>query len=276
MADSPILTPTVIAYLENFAPATLARIMLSFVPLYTMCSSKIRGCHKIASFGSGSSTHEAILALLYPEAEVNCYDVSAEYIPAATKVLFEKLPNFKFVPLDPEARLLKGLKKEFDFVLSVQTLEHIEQMEDALATIAACVSPGGYLYVDTPLFHEQPEREPNYEKMMARAWDLHKHYHLGFSRKRMEQRIVQYDFRVEARGYYAYFAGDGSILSFVRRLELGRDSRGAFIPALVNGLTEALSFGERAFRVRIDEIDDLPVTDRVCAAIRVLGKRLAT
>lgn len=260
--------PGLIEFWEGFNIDTLARINLSFLPLVEMLDRNRVRFDTVASFGSGSCTHEVALALL-TGAHVHCYDASAEYIPARTAGYIDRLPQIIFELYD----FTRPLDSTAGLVFSIQTLEHIEDYQAALDGLVRGVAAGGYLYVDTPVFHEEPEREPDIDSHRERAWRNNRHHHLGFSRQRMADRITERGLAVVDSGYYSYKGGDHALMRYIREAQKGIPATGTTIRALNRGLWTALTGSERAYAHMKDAIDSLTLDRRVCYAYRILARR---
>lgn len=259
-----------IEYWQGFHLGTLARINLSFVPLVEMLDRNSVAFRDAASFGSGSCTHEVALALL-SDAQVHCFDATDKYIPEHTRSYLDRLPHVHFQIFD----FTRPPDRDFDLVFSIQTLEHIEDYESAMDDLVRAVRPGGHLYIDTPVFHEEPEREPNIDAHHERAWRNNEHYHLGFSRQRMIERLANRGMEPMDSGYYSYAAGDHALMQYVRESERGQAQRAdpGSIQALSRGLWTALAGCERAYAPMRDQIDSLLLRQRVCFAYRILVRR---
>jgi len=252
---------------SNFGISTLARVNLSFLPFYEMLERKgVRG-GRVASFGSGSCTHEVALALAFPETSVQCYDYTDEYIPAHTAAYIEGSPRLRFDLYD----FSRPPESTFDLVFSIQTLEHIDDFESALDLLVSAVGEGGHLYVDTPLFHEHPEREREYESIKKRHAEVYRHYHVGFSRRLMEQRLQQRGLKIVDSGYYSYVHGDAHVMQAARTIKVKADSASTHLMNVA--LLSALTASEDFYRDKREEIDDLLQANRVCHAYRILAKR---
>lgn len=266
LTDDELLT-----FWSGFHLTTLARLNLSFIPFYEMLWRARARPMTAASFGSGSCTHEIALALTRSEAQISCFDQTDRYIPQWSKEYLSRLPNVNFELFDFSG----PIGRQFDLVFSIQTLEHIEDAEGALAALSDAVAPGGWLYIDTPLFHEHPEREPELERHRERVWRNNSHYHLGFARRRQEERVASRGLTVKASGYYSYVCGDHTIMRYTQESHRGDQAQTTptGIRALNNALWTALVASERAYQPRYEEIDDLLLENRVCFATRVLARR---
>lgn len=262
---------TLIEYWGKFNIATLARINLSFLPMYDFLEKNNIEFSNAASFGSGSCTHEVSLSLLYPDADIYCYDESDRYIPAYSKPYFNNSDRLHFNKFD----FSKSLDRSFDFVFSIQTLEHIEDHIKALDMLCGVVGQDKYLYVDTPLFHENDDAEEDIEALKERAWVIQKHYHLGFSRKLMEKRLEERGFEIIDSGYYSYPGYDQKVMELVRNLYKG--IKAPVEPRVIRDMNDIMQmlllYAEERYQPQRDELDQLPMRKRKCMAYRILAKK---
>jgi 2-polyprenyl-3-methyl-5-hydroxy-6-metoxy-1,4-benzoquinol methylase len=260
-----------VQFWSKFPLASLARINLSFVALWEMLSRHDVRYSDIGSFGAGSCTHEVALALLAEHASVHCYDATDAYIPARTRPYFEDLPQLHFELYD----FSRPLDRQFDLVLTIQMLEQLENVDGALDVLAGAVRPGGHLYIDTSVFHEQPEREAEYDLHKERAWSKNNCHHIGFNRRLMAERLGARGLEVVDAGFYSYVAGDHSVMRYAREREAEAASQAtrSTVRALNRALWTALTGSERAYADRREQVDELLLADRVCFAIRLLARR---
>ncbi len=260
-----------IEHCRNFFVTTLARIALSFVPLIEMLQRNKIEFKECASFGSGSSTHELLLALHYKKSSFWCFDQSDHYIPEYNRELFNRLDNCRFSLYD----FSSSLDKSFDLVFSIQTLEHIEDWERALDIMCDAVRPGGFIYIDTPLFHEIDGIETDIAQRKSDAWEKHRHYHLGFSRSRMEQRLKDRGFTIRDSGFSCYRKFDQAFFLKFRDEPRNIKRKATVDDALylTGGLLQSLCDAEQAFRDIRDDVDSRELGKRDCMAIRVLAQK---
>lgn len=267
-----MMTSDLIEYWSQFHLATLARLLLSWVPMIRLLREVSIDFKTIGSFGSGSCSHEAALGLLLPNTEVFCHDISSKYIPNQTQILFESCKRLHFIEVDCS----KGItSQQFDFVFSIQTLEHIEDYFSALSLMANSVKPGGYLYIDTPHFNERPEFETDIESHRKLAWEKHEHYHLGFSRQATIERIKSLGYTIVNSGYYCYSRFDRIALEGIRR-SLGKNTVKGTKDSIVETIAlfdKSLELAEEFYHDRFDELDTLMLQKRECSAISILARK---
>lgn len=270
-------TRPAIGHMMNFGSKTLIRLLISFVPMADFLHKHRVRPTRIGSFGAGSCSHEAFLADIFPDAQVDCYDRSEKYLPAYTKEKIDSLERMTFTEVMVEDFDWTSRAGAYDFVFSIQTLEHIEDPEVALENLAGTVAPGGWLYIDTPYYSEDASLQtPEYmTKELARQFEAHEHFHLGFSRERMAERIERLGFTVVDAGYSSWKRHDSAFLHLLRGTGAldRRQSDRASILGFLRFIHLLLQSGEASMREEWDTIDSIPHADRPVLAIRVLARR---
>lgn len=205
--------------MAKFQQSTLSRLLLSYVPLIDFMASAEMNPSTIASFGSGSCSHELFLSHAMPNASVYCHDVTDKYIPAYTRdEIIGDGGNIQFCGLDLEEDNARLYHQKFDFVFSIQTLEHIQNYRTFLELLASSVRPGGYLYLDAPYYHMEDDREDpdKLRDARARQWKENEHYYLGFSPAKLAQDPLLSEYEVVRSGYYSFHAGDQAVMRVFR------------------------------------------------------------
>jgi SAM-dependent methyltransferase len=125
------------------------------------------GVRRVLSVGSGEGYHEAYLAARFPDLRVDGVDLT----PAPRDF---GLPNLRFFEADILRPALEG---DYDFVFSIECLEHIEDRETAFRNMASLVRPGGYLYLSVPFASDAERRDPDLARY---AWEVAEHHTLGY------------------------------------------------------------------------------------------------
>lgn len=266
-----------IPFMTKFYADTLARLLLSFMPLYDFLERHSIQPHRIGSFGSGSCAHETFLAKLFLDAQIECFDASEKYIPeyvgremAATGRIAFHETNFDTFDWGP-------LSRRYDFVFSIQTLEHIEDAWTALQNIAGTVANNGLLYIDTPFYSglDENEDKAHLQELQKRQWEKNQHFHIGFSHTEMARRLSGLGFAVVDRGYLSYHGGDARFLHFFRNSELFKGRRADVDTALSLALTllTLLRRNEETHAAQFAEIDRCNYKARPADAMRILLRR---
>jgi SAM-dependent methyltransferase len=107
-----------------------------------------RGPFRLFDAGSGFGQYSYFLARRYPEARIRAVDVKDEQI-ADCREFFGRmhLANIEFGVEDLTEALHTN---EFDVILSVDVMEHIEDDVRVFRNFAAALSPGGVVLINTP------------------------------------------------------------------------------------------------------------------------------
>ncbi|MCK4829835.1 methyltransferase domain-containing protein, partial [bacterium] len=264
-------------HMKHFYADTLSRILLSFIPMVELLKRNEIHPSKLASFGAGSCSHEIFLSLIYDRCTVNCYDASNKYIPEYNKIFIDDNTSVYFDILEFSNFDWNSLNSTFDLVISIQTLEHIINAEEALVNLCKTVSNGGYIYIDTPYYSENESLDdPEYlQKENIRQWDVHSHYHLGFSRNKMEERLLRLGFEIIDSGYYSYVSGDKKFLNFIRQSKIFQKTRAtqSFIIGVTGMYWSLLQNLDRSNQAGIDVHDEGGHLGRPIEAIRILARK---
>ncbi|MER3389596.1 MAG: methyltransferase domain-containing protein [Microcella sp.] len=204
--------------MTKFRYHTLARLLVSFIPMIDFMTKNRIVPKRIGSFGSGSCSHEVFLALIFPHASVSCFDQSRKYVPVFNDDAIKASSLMSFAEVSFEDFNWETTRDAFDFVFSIQALEHVSDPDAALASLAKSVRNSGYLYVDTPFYSEVPRLDdPAYlEAERLRQWNKDGHHHLGFSLSAMARRFAAHDLEVVSSGYSSHRRGDNQLLRYLR------------------------------------------------------------
>lgn len=146
--------------------------------------ARTREVSRVLSIGCGMGYHEAFLAARFPDMQIRATDLK----------LFEdefRLPNLAFEAMNilehPEAG-------DYDFVFSIECLEHIHEYETAFRHMAAKVRPGGWFYLSVPFANVDEQKEPS---LVALAWEHHEHVLPGFDFATLERYFHDAGFDIE-------------------------------------------------------------------------------
>ena len=200
----------------------------------------------VCSMGAGVAYQEAFLAGRLPALEILATDAELKYQPFP-------MPNLRFEQLD----LLEppGAEK-FDFVLSIECLEHIQDYRRAFRNQAARVKPGKYLYISVPFATREEQRDP---ELRRDAWELCEHYTPGFSFEDLDELFAENGLEV----LHASNMFDVDVVLPVRRL------MDTLTPGETERATEALA------RLLLLDVRTRRVTScRQAEGIRYLGRKI--
>jgi hypothetical protein len=266
-----------LSHMEHFRFHTLARILISFVPMIDMMFRNRIELQKIASFGSGTCSHEIFLSTIFKSSFVDCYDVSSSFIPEYNSNYIETEDRISFTESCIEEIDSSKFHEIYDYVFSIQALEHFDDYESAIDNICSTVSKSGYLYIDTPFYSELETQDGQdyIEREHKRQWEKHQHFHLGFSVKDTAKRLSQRGFQVVDYGYSGYREGDSNLLRLLRstktqKSKITKDSALGMILLF----REMLLAHENSYKMQFDKLDSLPHENRIAYAIRVLARKI--
>lgn len=126
---------------------------------------------RIFSIGSGVGYHEAILARLFPSAQVVAIDID-ERAP--------RYPQPNLVSMRMDILSKEGLQVgTADFVYSIECLEHIADDQAAFAAMSRLVAPGGCFYIEVPYANVAERQDPD---LRAHEWKHFEHHTPGYDR----------------------------------------------------------------------------------------------
>ena len=268
-----------VPFMRCFYADTLARLLLSFMPLFDFIERHQIRPNRIGSFGAGSCAHETFLSELFPDAQIDCFDASPSYIPnyVMEKITASEHLNFHVTNFDDFD--WRKLHEQYDFVLSIQTLEHIRDAWAALENMASTVTPGGLLYIDTPFYSGLDENEDqNFLKTQRdRQWKKNQHFHLGFSHTEILRRLKPLGFEIVDCGYLSYHAGDARFMHFFRnsKLFLNQHADADTAIGLAMTLLTLLRRSEQIHSLEFPKIDRCNYEARPSDATRILARKCA-
>ncbi|MEO8756062.1 MAG: methyltransferase domain-containing protein, partial [Casimicrobiaceae bacterium] len=203
---------------------------------------------RVLSVGAGAAFQEAFLAGRFPGMHVLASD-------SEPCLVDYPMPNLAVGRLD----LLAGPgAPEYDFVFSIECLEHIEDFRTAFRNKAARVKPGGFLYISVPFASPDEQRD---EGLRQTAWEQFGHYTPGFTFEDLEELFA-------ANGLEVLHASNMFYCDLVHPLR-----------ALVDHQDEATieSAAGEIVRLYLQDVSDTRVRDSKAAeGIRFLGRKPVT
>ena len=258
-----LLDPLVSAYTpECPEPSVAAAEQLHEIVRYCVCRKeyfflrlvhmldaldRTEGVRRVLSVGCGMGYHEAFLAARFPHVEVHATDLK----------LFETefdLPNLRFSELDV---LEAPEEDDYDFVFSIECLDHIAYYPTAFRKMAAKARPGGWFYLSVPFASREEQRD---ESLIREAWERHEHVLPGFDFETLD-------------GYYASAGYDVELSSNMFDCRLAHPLNGLLhvmdTPTIESALEEV---------VRLFLLDLAPSrvdTHRLAEGVKYLGRRRA-
>lgn len=104
---------------------------------------------RVLDAGTGFGQYAYFIARSFPNAEVHAVDVKQDYLDNARRFL-DQIPQGRRITLAYND--LTDLRAEgpFDFILSVDVMEHIEDDRAVFRNFARVLRPGGYVLINTP------------------------------------------------------------------------------------------------------------------------------
>ncbi|MBK7950071.1 MAG: methyltransferase domain-containing protein [Deltaproteobacteria bacterium] len=161
-----------------------------------------RDVRSVLAIGAGRGLAELALALEFPKVRFRITDVASERTPnyqwAQDRARAWQLPNVEFGLLD----VTKPIEERFDFIASVEVIEHIEDDEAAIAHMRAAARK--YVFCLVPFADDATLADP---RQARRAWARHQHYRFGYSPERFRK---LFDDVAAMRG--CYFRDQGFVL----------------------------------------------------------------
>ena len=103
----------------------------------------------IADAGSGFGQYVHYLSRNYPEAKITGLDIKQEQVDDCNR-FFQSIGKQEHVSFEFADLTKMKHNEEFDLVLSVDVMEHIEDDRGVMKHICRSLRPGGYLLISTP------------------------------------------------------------------------------------------------------------------------------
>jgi 2-polyprenyl-3-methyl-5-hydroxy-6-metoxy-1,4-benzoquinol methylase len=151
---------------------------------------------KILDAGCGRAVFSMLLARKFPHADVLGIDLDEEQLQLNKEIAqAAKLQNLRFALQDVE---LLPYREEFDVVLSVDNIEHIENDQMALESLANSLKTGGTLYLHVPAY----ERRWFFFTFRTN-FDVPGHYRPGYTLEDISNKVQATGLHI-AEAYYTY------------------------------------------------------------------------
>jgi len=149
---------------------------------------------RILDAGCGGGAFSIELAKAHPGAEVVGVDLDESLVIKANRIAKTAgLGNLRFETADVTALRFRG---EFDLVVSVDNLEHIEDEVAAIRSLHAALMPRGRLVVHVPGYYR---RWPVLKKSVN--FDVPGHVRPGYLLEDLTEKLAQGGFEVESARY---------------------------------------------------------------------------
>jgi SAM-dependent methyltransferase len=127
---------------------------------------------KVLSVGCGEAFQEAFLAARLPGLDV----LGTDLVLSGGRRF--RPPNLRFEERDILRWSADQDAGQFDFVFSIECLEHIHDYRTAFTNMAAKVRPGGHLYVSVPFASAAEQQD---QALCEYEWREHEHVLPGFT-----------------------------------------------------------------------------------------------
>lgn len=152
--------------------------------------------------GSGIGAYTFWLAKTFPKSEIIGGEIDRKKIISSNQMIKElKFKNLSFEYLDI-TRKQRG--KQFDFIISIDVLEHIQDYEKVLNNFYHLLKERGYVYIHVP--------QPNQKRIfnIFKKWHHHDHLREGISKKTISKELKARGFQIitikETFGFFGKLA----------------------------------------------------------------------
>ena len=133
---------------------------------------------KILDAGSGFGQYSFRLARTFPQAQVIGLDLKEQIVDSGNRLAVQfGVDNIKFEKGD---LLSMDHESQYDMVLNVDVLEHIEEDRKVIENIGRILKPGGLFVLTTPYFDEDHP---------VQSMFVDEHVRPGYSRKDLEEKL---------------------------------------------------------------------------------------
>ena len=207
---------------------------------------RVQEVSKVLSIGCGMAFQEAFLAGRFPQIQVLATDFLETW----------KTYPFNNLTFSRKDILEWDEEGDYDFVFSIETLEHIEDYRRAFRNMAVKVKPGKYLYVSVPFANKSEQQN---EALKKQELETYGHFLPGFSYEDLETLFGENGFEV----LHSSNMFDNFLVNILNRV-LGKIS-GASIEVALREFGELFLMDTRERRVD---------SRNTSVGIRMLGKKL--
>ena len=112
--------------------------------------TNLSGAKRVMDYGAGSGLHVDLWERIFPDAELHFCDISSVGIEKL-KTSFPKYEEHCSVIQDNRA---DASDQEFDVVVSIEVMEHVEDLTAYLTDVCRLLKPGGHFVWTTPCSNE--------------------------------------------------------------------------------------------------------------------------
>lgn len=154
---------------------------------------------RVLDVGSGIGVFVFYLSKLFPEALVDGWEIDKQKINYTTDLKKEFcVDNSNFVYRDI---IVNNTEKSiYDFIVTIDVLEHIKNYKKALENIYALLKPKAYLYIHIP----QEKQKRFFSEF--RSWEHEDHVRVGFNPKDFIKELKRMGYKIVLEDYtFGYF-----------------------------------------------------------------------
>lgn len=156
---------------------------------------------KIFDAGTGFAQYSYFIAKKFPKVEILAVDIKDDYIKDASE--FFAKSNIKNVNFKIDDLKEISYQNEFDLILCVDVMEHIDDDEKVLKNFFNSLKPDGYLIINTPSIFGGSDVHSDEEESF-----IGEHFRSGYSKEELSEKLTKSGF-AKVEGFYTYgFWGD--------------------------------------------------------------------
>jgi len=147
-----------------------------------------KNLQNIFDAGSGIGSYTFWLSKVFPNSEILGGEIDRKKIIASNRMKRQQKANnvsFKYIDITKKQKA-----KQFDFIVTIDVLEHIPDYEKVLNNFSHLLKSNGYLYIHVP--------QPNQKRIFSafKKWHHHDHVREGISRKTLSQVLKAKGFQI--------------------------------------------------------------------------------
>lgn len=163
---------------------------------------KIESKHpKVFDAGTGFAQYSYFIAKKFPNTKILAVDIKDDYLNDAEN-FFKKL-NFKNVDFKIDDLRKINYQNEFDLILCVDVMEHIDDDEKVLRNFFNALKKEGYLIINTPSIYGGSDVHDAEDESF-----IGEHFRIGYSKEELTEKLSKAGFE-KIDGFYTYgFWGD--------------------------------------------------------------------
>ncbi len=173
----------------------IRRILKKIIP-------EIKSVHpKIFDAGTGFAQYTYFISKKFPSTKILAVDIKEDYL-ADAKEFFQK-SNIKNVEFKVDDLKTISYKSEFDLILCVDVMEHIDDDVLVLKNFYDALKTDGYLIINTPSIYGGSDVHNQDDKSF-----IEEHFRNGYSKEELNDKLNRVGF-ANVEGFYTYgFFGD--------------------------------------------------------------------